>query len=170
MPTESNRTRETLYAALFSLLKVNLTANANVPVTSFGRRDMDPKKVPSSAQPAVIMVQGEERSKRTARGLVRWHLGVLVCYYFIGQAIGGYFDQEPTTLPVTIVNNLIDGIEAAILTKDMNGNPIAQGVQTLGGLVNDVFIEGSVLYNQIGFDTPGNQGIITIPVWMETGQ
>lgn len=170
MAGSTARTREQVYSTLFTLLQTNLTGYAGIPaIQTWSRRFLDETVVPSLALPALFLVQGEERVERRSRGLVRWEYSVLIVLYFMAPTISGL---TISPLPVTAVNLWLDAIETVLLTKAPTGAGLPPGtVQTLGGLVNDTYLDGVVAYNQVAFDKPESPlGQIVIPVVMELGQ
>jgi hypothetical protein len=167
MPAISGRSRELIYSAFFNVLQNGLVNNPTVPVVTFSRRFLvDPLSMPSNAMPALIQMEIGEKAERSHRGLIKYHLGVLILYFFQSLSISGTGSPPP----VTAVNNILDAIEEVVLGKDQNGNSLPPGtVQTLGGMVNDVFFEGTIEFNQEEFDIPGKTGLISIPVILEVG-
>lgn len=128
-------TREPIYAALADLVFGHPAIVANFVLT--GRWLYHHSQLPSGAAscPAIFLDQnpGEEHVRR-GKGIPV--IRTLKCHFVM------YFNSADSalSLPATLCNTGLDAIDEAI---NQPGNP--QNVQTLGGLVDHVYTEGSVV-------------------------
>ena len=132
--------REPIYVAQFSLL-------AAVPglVTS-SRKLLHWSKVPAIAQPALFMAQGSEVAKRVTGQPTVWTLDVKAYLYV---------NTSGDVAPTTTLNSILDAIETTM-------NPALAGShQTLGNLVHDARIEGTIETDE---GTLGDQAVAIIPI------
>ena len=123
--------REPIYQALFDLV----TNNPGVAgmFTAKGRLLPHEASVPDALCPALYTFQLPERWVNKGKGIppIRTLYVAFVAYFSTGQS--------NAQLPATMVNAAADAIDAAITQP---GNP--QNTQTLGGLVEHVYIEPEV--------------------------
>ena len=135
--------REAIYAALFAKL-------GNLPgIVTASRRLRHWDDVPQAEQPALFMAQRYE-SASGEPGLNRvWVLSVDVYLY---ARTGG---NDP---PSTVLNPLIDAVEAAMATEPISNK------QTLGGLVQHAWIDGQIETDE---GLLGDQGVVIIPITMK---
>lgn len=143
-----NVPREQISVALFNLLK------GAYPFAVAQRAGVMWDNVPS--QPAMFLFQvGESGTQASAIGLTKWRLHFWCLIYLRAQpqAVG----QDDTI--ETTMNQILDAIESTL-------QPIRGEKQTLGGIVNNAWIEG-----QIGVDTGilDQQCALIIPLMVETG-
>ena len=146
--------RETVYTRLF-----NLIATTPVPGGGTwnlkGRRVLDWDDVPPASQPAIFLHQTTQTADQNqAMFLTKWELNALVWIYFRTDA-----SKDQATNPDTAVNAYLDAFEATI-------DPVPGRKQTLGGLVENCWINGVCLSNS-GVDD--GQGVIMIPLTLLTG-
>ena len=135
--------RETIMAALFALLQGAAGFN------HFGRRVLQTIDVPD--QPALfVRKHTEEYLPRKALGIPA--ITVLDIDIFIYWRPD---DISPDVAPETVGNTLIDAVEAVL--QPLPG----QKAQTLGGLVQHVWIEGKVLQQNGDIY---KQAVVIIPV------
>jgi hypothetical protein len=136
-------TREQAMEALYALLQ------QTPGVVTFGRRLKLWNAVPAEMQPALYLVEHSEARLANLRGTP----GRL-------QLIANIFLYVKTTDAEVIggieLNNLLDAIEATIAPADPKVN-----VQTLGGLVNRCWINGTIIKDPGDID---GQGLAIIPI------
>jgi hypothetical protein len=148
-----NNPRETIAAALFSLLAATQINSAPAFATT-GRRakiwgDVDPSK-----QPAMFLIHsGEQAVQSQPFGLTKWLLHFEVLIYL-------RVDPSPTATPDTAINAFLDAIDAQMQSGSKGTN------QTLGGLVTNAWIEGSILIDSGILD---QQVAMLIPLKVVTG-
>lgn len=135
--------RETIYAALFA----KLAASASFVTTS--RRLKHWSDVATNQQPALYMAQKSEAAATTRGQPTRWTLSVDVYIYV--RTDGG---QTPGPL----LNALLDAVTAAIAPDNAIEN-----VQTLGGIVEHCWIEGSIETDE---GTLGDQAVAIVPIYI----
>lgn len=139
--------RETIWKALFA----KLTASASFE-TAARRPYLPPDNtvaVPLN-QPAIFLVEGDEEQTQR-RNLP--NTAVLT-----GQIWIYCKTPDPQTPGATILNPLLDAVDAAMAPDD-----VAQNVMTLGGLVTHCWIEGKVI-KVVGDLNPDGQCFASIPV------
>ena len=136
--------REAIYSALFA--KVSTAAN----FTTISRRLKHWADVPAVDQPALFQAQVREIAEPQTQVLgqpTRWKLSVDLYVYATCESSG---------TPSAVLNPLIDSIVAALAPS----NPIEK-TQTLGGLVLNAWIEGTIETDE---GTLGNQAVAIIPI------
>lgn len=134
--------REAIYAALFELLSGAASFN------TASRRLRHWSDVAAAEQPALFMVQKRETAARR-RGLPpRWTLLVDVFVYAHAP--------DELTPPATVLNPLLDAIEAALAPDNAASN-----LQTLGGLAEHVSISGAVETDE---GVLGGQTVAILPI------
>jgi len=146
-------TREQAYQALFNFIKpLALPAGYTWGLRMRGIKSAD--EVAAADQPALFVAQGPERaSARRMEGAQKWEWWALVVVYFRTQPM-------PVAEDWQFANAVLEALE------DLLWNP--DGIQTLGGVVNDCFIEG-----EIGlFPEPDamQQQTLAIPVCIIVGE
>jgi len=141
--------REPIYSALFA----TVAAAANFVTAS--RRLRHWGDVGPAEQPALFQAQKSETAKR-ARGLPpRWTLEVEL--YVYAQA------PDELTAPATVINPLLDAVEAALAPS---GADLATATQTLGGLVSHCWIAGKI---QTDEGVLGGQAVAIVPIEIVIG-
>lgn len=120
--------RETIINALFELL----ASSGEFKMT--GRRNRDPESIPTEQTPALLLVEHSERYEIQSRNLPAKRFINLraIIYTDVGD--------NDSAIPATIVNNMLDGVDAALIPD----NP-QSGFCTLGGLAYSVKIDGEVI-------------------------
>jgi hypothetical protein len=140
----SDITREAVFQALFARMQT-------VPgMTTYSRRMTLPGMVPPLAQPMLMQWEQPEIA-RNQTGLPDkrvWEAWIVIVFTNTSQTIPG----------ATIINPMIDALEAALAVDDFGRN-----VCSLGGLVHYARIEGSILKETGDTDTTGLGGAV-IPV------
>jgi len=141
--------REPIYGALFA----KLAAAANFVTAS--RRLRHWADVGPAEQPALFQAQKSETAKH-ARGLPpRWTIEIDL--YIYAQA------PDELTAPASVLNPLLDAVEAALAT---GGADLATGTQTLGGLVSHCWIAGKI---QTDEGVLGGQAVAIVPIEIVVG-
>jgi len=139
-------TREPIYAALFALL-----ADA-AGFTTASRRLRHWSDVAAAEQPALFMAQKSETAEQR-RGLpTKWICDVDAYLYCHAP--------DELTAPTTILNPLLDAIEAA-LAPQPGGGDIVANTQTLGGLVYQISLDGKIETDE---GTLGGQAVAIVPI------
>jgi hypothetical protein len=133
--------REPIYAALFAL------AAGAASFVTVSRRLRHWSDVGAAEQPALFMIQKSENAEERRPLPVKWRASVDL--YLYAQA------PDELTLPATVLNPLLDAVEAA-LAPDPVGH-----VQTLGGLASHCWIAGRI---QTDEGVLGGQAVAIIPV------
>lgn len=127
--------RERISAALFKLIQ---DATYDPPIAVFQRKYVTSADLGTANLPAVIMLVKSEIAKMKGHGLpVEWMIEAQI-FIFVSTT-----DIDPANQPETILNNILDAIEAAILPPLRTGQ-LAGNRQTLGGLVYDCRINGTI--------------------------
>lgn len=134
-------TREPIYAALFALV-----AGAAEFVT-VGRRLRHWTDVGAAEQPALFQIQKSETAEERRPLPAKWRAAVDL--YVYAQA------PDELTAPATVLNPLLDAIEAALAP-----DPFTH-VQSLGGLVSHCWIAGKI---QTDEGVLGGQAVAIVPV------
>jgi hypothetical protein len=142
-------TRESISAALFDLLKAIQTSP---PVASFSRRYLDSTALGTANLPAIeLMVKSEEAIMKGMGVPIQWKLMAHI-FVFVSTT-----DTE--TEPETVMNNILDAIEAAVAPDK------GSGYLTLGGLVVNCRING-MIERDPGFI--GGVGAAAVPIEITT--
>ncbi len=136
-------TREQAMEALFTLLQTT------PGVVTFGRRLKLWNNVPAEQQPALYLVEHSESRLNTLRGTPGKLQLVAQIFLYVKttdtEVIGGQ-----------LLNNLLDAIELVLAPADPKVN-----VQTLGGLVDRCWINGTIIKDPGDID---GQGLAIIPI------
>jgi hypothetical protein len=144
-----NHPRETIYAAIFAQLQ-----SAGAVFSTYSRKLLKWDQVDASIQPALFMSQIREGADQNAAfGLTRWTGRVLLYIY-------ARVDELPTTAGSSTLNPLLDAVESALASTPPGEK------QTLGGLVNELRIDGEILIDEGLID---GQAIAAIPLVFTTG-
>lgn len=134
--------RETIMSALFALV------SSSAAFASSSRRIKLWGDTPSSDKPALFMYEREDMYTNGKNYLQIVEMNVdLFIYIDAGKDL--------SATPISVLNNLIDAIEAAL-----KPNPLTQR-QTLGGLVSHCYIDGKIMKEPGDLD---GDGIAVIPV------
>ena len=136
--------REAIYQALFDLVK-----DLSGFVTT-SRRARLAKDVAAEEQPALFLEEGPgETVQHQGQGLPAKH------FLYVDLGFYARLDEDKIVAPGSILNPLIDAIEAALEPDEDEED------QTLGGLVYYCRISGKVLKNEGLLD---GQASVVIPV------
>lgn len=134
-------TREPIYAALFALVA------GTADFVTVSRRLRHWTDVGAAEQPALFQIQKSETAEERRPLPAKWR--ATVDLYLYAQA------PDELTAPATVLNPLIDAVEAA-LAPDPFSN-----VQSLGGLVAHCWIAGKI---QTDEGVLGGQAVAIVPV------
>ena len=120
-------TREAIMNALLTLLA------GTAQYVSVSRRDRAPDSVTPALSPALFLFEESEHYRRDgpSKPAVRSLIAKAVIYNNVGP--------NSNTIPMTIVNNALDALDAALVADNA-----ALHTCTLGGLVNGVLIDGEI--------------------------
>lgn len=143
-------TREPIYSALWALISGDPRVQAMFQTT--GRYTQHFEHVSGIAMPALFLLQKSEGWQMVGKGVPPKR--TLKCHLLIYTDTG----DATATPPAILINQLLDVLDD-VITKPANG---AQ-VQTLGGLVNHVYIEGEI---EIGEGLLQSKSIFVIPITM----
>ena len=143
-----NFPREQIYSALFSSLQGALLSPAG-PFKTVSRRWQDPAQISPADRPALYQVQKDEMAATGVNGLpIHWKTTVDLVLYTTG-------DTDPSSIPSTELNSLLDAVEAAIRSA-------TPGLaQSLGGKVSHCRIEGMI---EIVENVSGSMAMAVLPV------
>lgn len=97
--------------------------------------------------PALYMEQGAETVTKSGRGLP--------CTYTMSAEIYLYARNESNGTPAVQINGLLDTV-TAVFAPDL-----IDGMQTLGGLVTDAWIEGAIARDE---GVLGDIGVAIVPI------
>lgn len=153
-----NNPRENIAVALFNLIKGITWAGSPATGSGFAQASRVGKMwsdIPDAAQPAMFLFQVGEGAAQPAIGLYKWSLRFWCLIYL--KADPSQADSGVTV--ETQINALLDAFESAL-------QPIKGEKQTLGGLVNNTWIEGEVVIDTGILD---QQCAIIIPLIVQTG-
>lgn len=138
-------TREPIYAALYA----KIAAATGFKTISRRLRHWD--DVPQSDQPALFMAQKNETASTTPGMPSVWILSVDIYIYAHTQG-------DKSIAPGTILNPLLDAVVAAMAPEAVSGK------QTLGGLVQHAWIDGSIETDE---GVLGDQAVCIIPITLK---
>ena len=143
-------TREQIAGALFQLLTSSATG-----LRTYSRRLRPLQQVTSAQMPALFLAQLNETVEHTQDRMLKLpprrtlHFD---CWLYTGSP------QESSVIPVSELNTIVDAIEAALAPDPTTGG------QTLGGLVAECRITGSIDYFQNELGDGKNVALIPISV------
>lgn len=155
-----NKPREDVAVALFNRLKgvqfLGPDGQTLVGFQSTSRKGQMWDNVPPANQPSLMLFQvAEEGTQKQAIGLYKWTIKFWCLIYLRADAT----DADSGATVETQINSILDAIEKAM-------QPIIGEKQTLGGLVNNAWIEGDVVVDTGIID---QQCAIVIPILAQTG-
>jgi hypothetical protein len=131
--------REAIWTTLFALLS---------ELTDFAETGRVVKHwADCSNFPAMFLSQGGESVSKSGRGLP--------CTYTMSAEIYLYVRNDSNDTPATQINALLD-----LVTDVFKPNP-NDGLQTLGGRVQDAWIEGSIMRDE---GVLGDTGVAIVPI------
>jgi hypothetical protein len=144
-------TRETIYGAVFARLQTLGPSPAGSAIfVTVSRRLRHWSDVTPALQPAVYLVQRQEKPRQDKGRPPVWELGVDLYLYVHAP------DQTQPAAP--LLNRALDAVEAAFA-------PDPTGVNTLGGLVSRCWIDQGGIETDEG--TLGDQAVAIIPLSIE---
>ncbi len=123
--------REPIYVALWNLFITHPNLVGKFVTQSRYLKHFD--SVDAQAMPALFLAQSGEQWVKPGKGIPAKR--VLMPHLAMYCATG----QPDAVLPATLINNLLDVVDEVI---EQPGNPA--NTQTLGGLVDHVYLEGQV--------------------------
>ncbi|NTV01932.1 MAG: hypothetical protein HGB04_03990 [Chlorobiaceae bacterium] len=135
--------REQIHLALFNKVK------GLVGAKTVSRRLKGWTDVPKSEQPAVFVVKGNEQVMRQTG---------LPAHYALDFAIWIYVKHESQSV---IPSSILDGFYAQVETMLASPAGLQEGKQTLGGLVHDCRVEGTIETDEGWL---GDQAVAKIPI------
>jgi hypothetical protein len=151
-----NAKRETVAAALLTLLQ-GATIAGITGLTQFvtiSRATTPWSNITPGDQPAIYVIHsGEQLMQNQAYGLTKYCLHYELVIY-------ARADASPAAVPDTLINALLDSIDAV-----MQSTPPGER-QTLGGVVYHAWIEGEILIDSGILD---EQIAILVPIKVLTG-
>jgi len=135
--------RESVAAALFAL------ASSTAGFITTSRRLKHWSDVPAEDQPALFQAQGKESVDVQVQkmGGPNTHKLAFQLYVYV-------HNTDPTIAPASLLNPILDAIEAKL-------TPTPGTKQTLGGLVQHAFISGAIETDE---GVLGDQAVAIIPV------
>lgn len=159
--------RDDISAALFNLLKTSAGAGQNqFPFQTFVQRAYAPDRLGGVAMPIGMLVKTDEniiRNQDSGRGLglTKYRLTYRLLVY---KQYEGTFDPDDQAVPEQDINAILYAIDFAL-------NPTVPTWlgerQTLGGLVEDAWIEGNIEIAQPILDP---WLVISIPIHVLAGR
>ncbi len=141
---------EKIAVALFTLL----SSITSFTFVTFDRHGQLPINVPPPNQPYLGLVElGMSQVENQAQGLEKWLLHFRVLVYIRA-------DATPSTIPATEINAALKAV-----VEIMRSSPMAER-QTLGGIVDNAWIEGEILMDTGILD---QQCALLIPIIVDCG-
>lgn len=154
----AHATREQIFAALFTLLNGNIAG-----IKTYSRRQSLPSKVTQDiGEPPVLMLYEDperiDQSGPNQPAKLTLNAGIIVVFFNPSRPD----PQEPgaATAGATIINPILDAIDAALFPS---AGPGRQFTQTLGGLVQGVWIDGYT-HKFTGDTDPQGMGGAVVPL------
>ncbi len=149
--------RENIYSALFALLTpLGPDGPGSPPMfNTVSRRLIPNSQLTPESQPALFMIESAENYQQEhikMPPVVTLYADLWIAQFF-SSALG-----PESAVPATVINNLMDSLEDSLLA------PAGIGVQTLGGLVQNAWIEGRA--SQYLPTSNGQQAISVVRVAM----
>jgi hypothetical protein len=132
MPQRTPPNVEAIMAALETLLST-LTPS---PLQTVTRVWQPWDQLQSVLQPALVIVKPKEKERQSTASRPIVELQVKLVVYFQVN------NQDQTTTPDTVMNNILFAIRQALLPS---GADLGKNSTTLGGLVQAVLIDGDIL-------------------------
>ncbi len=140
--------REPIYVALWNLLINHPSVQGQFPTNGRYKKHFD--EVSVDAMPALFQTENGEQWVRAGKGIpAKRTFQAMWCMYIAAM-------QPNSVLPSTMINNLLDTVDEIVETP---GNP--SNAQTLGGLVEHVYVEGEI---EIYEPFLQEKGIVLIPL------
>lgn len=147
----SHASRNQVFTALFDLLKTTTPPTGQIwRTTSQHLRLWD--SVDKGAQPALFLQRGPQvAAQNSTRGATRWQWN---CWAWIYYQVGGLKNSQ-TLYPDQLTDQFLDNIEQVLATDPIDGP------RTLGGLVQHVWINGTI-FTEAGIED--DQAFMIIPI------
>jgi hypothetical protein len=147
--------RDAIYNALFYLLCQTTPPSYLGGKWNTTSRDLDEwTKVPAADQPALYVVALANHGSQLVEAMEQWKLMASVIVYYKRDVL-----DDPANPRDTAVLDVIDMIDKTI-------HPIPGEHQTLGGLVHNCYVDGTVMFDAGLTDT---QAVVMVPITMEIG-
>lgn len=146
--------REPIYAGLLAQIQGLTSAPYSLAIPTIARDFVPWTEVPPEMQPAIYVVPEEELALyERAKIYTKWTLKIALWVYVQ--------KGDDVTLGVQMLTAILDGIDAIVTvnTQNVQGPPV--GVNTLGGLVAQVGINGPTV---ISAGYLGNQTVARVPI------
>jgi hypothetical protein len=135
-------------------LEAQLAKVKNVyPFKTVSRRARIWTNVTPAEQPAIFLVKVRETLDQTTWGAPRYRLAYLALCYLRA-------DAAPNLIPEVEINKVLDAVDGVLLATPPGEK------QTLGGIVENCWIEGDIMIDTGILD---QQIVIVIPVSIVTG-
>lgn len=151
--TPTGGKRETVANALISLL-ATATINGSPAFVKVGRNAKIWSNVDAADQPAMYLIHyGDSVVQKQSFGLPKYTFHFVIMIYIRA-------DAGPDAVPDTVINQMLDAIGLALQSIPPGEK------QTLGGLVENAWVEGEILIDSGILD---QQCVIQIPVKVVTG-
>jgi hypothetical protein len=151
-------TREQVFSALFSLLNQNIAG-----VKTYSRRFAQPSTVRQTigTPPVLMLLEMPEQTLQKGPNQPSqkvWNALIVVVFFNASQPN----PQDPglATPGATIINPILDSIDAALFPSPAAG---VQFTQTLGGLVQGIWIDGET-HKETGDTDPQGMGGAVVPL------
>jgi len=138
--------REAIFAALWALAPT-------AQVTTSGRKLRHWDDLKSSDFPALFQAQGDDEI--AAHGNLPPAHSMLAKWW-----VYAYTDPSQNKTPAEVINPLLDAVEAALAPEP------GQSAQTLGGLVDQCYIEGKVETDE---GLLGDYSVAIVPIRIKVG-
>lgn len=146
----THATRQQIFNALFNnfVLKIPPPTGMTWKLQSQRLRQWD--DVNAADQPACFLYRGVQTTKQAAYGVLKWQWRASIWIYYRVDGL-----KSTTTYPDQVTDQLIDDIEQTFQSDPMTG------VIDLGGLVKNVWIDGTIVFDSGIVD---NQAILVVPL------
>lgn len=143
--------REPIDAALFAFFSAIAASDGSKLFKTATRKVAHWDGVPPEDCPAMLLLPSRERANRK-KGLPTVWTGAydLLLYVHTGA------QNDPSVTPASLMNPLLDAIEAALTVDDLSNNAL-----TLGGLVSHCAIEGEIV-KFLG--SLGDEAVAIVPI------
>ena len=152
-----NSPREAQFSALLSLVASAQDSSGRPSFVTAARKFVQWEEVADSETPALFLTKGfEHASQERTYGETKWRVRALLWVYCL------HSPADPNAIPGTLLNNLLDSVEAALAP------PPYLDRQTLGGLVSHAYIDGEIVISE-GMLPDDRISIAVVPVTLETG-
>lgn len=141
-------TREQIFEALF-ILGLSSDSSYNQSVSS--RKLLLWGDVDREQRPAIFLAERVQKYKEGERAQLLTSKTFFANFFI-------YTNSKDVAIPATQLNNLLDSLDAALKSDPAF---VMTGKQTLGGLVQNVYIEGDLFFDPGDLD---GDGVAIVPV------